>query len=289
MGTEPTVAFVTVCSVALFVSTLTLFSGFGLGTLLMPAFAAFFPLPVAIAATAAVHFANDAFKAILTGRNASWPVVLRFALPAALAAIAGAWLLTFLSERTAITTYHLGTHECRVTAVKLAIASVMLGFACIELFSSLDRFTLGTKWLPLGGIISGFFGGLSGHQGALRTAFLARCELSKEQLIGTGAICSVLVDAVRLAMYALAAAGLLTASNQIAAQPAGTPNTPLDSWSTILHDTHLRWLVLAACIAAFIGSFFGSRLVKKVTLKSLRTVIGTMLIVVAALLAAGIV
>lgn len=285
MGTEPAVAFVTVCSVALFVSTLTLFSGFGLGTLLMPAFAAFFPLPVAIAATAAVHFANDAFKAILTGRKASWPVVLRFALPAALAAIAGAWLLTFLSERTAITSYHIGTHECRVTAVKLAIASVMLCFACIELFSSLDRFTLGTKWLPLGGTISGFFGGLSGHQGALRTAFLARCELTKEQLIGTGAICSVLVDAVRLAMYALAAAGLLTASNQ----HSTAHNTPLDSWSTILQDTQLRWLVLAACIAAFIGSFFGSRLVKKVTLKSLRTVIGTMLIVVAALLAAGIV
>ena len=90
-------------------------------------------------------------------------------------------------------------------------------------------------------------------------------------------------------MYALAAAGLLTASNQHAAKPAATHNTPLDSWSTILQDTQLRWLVLAACIAAFIGSFFGSRLVKKVTLKSLRTVIGTMLIVVAALLAAGIV
>lgn len=41
---------------ALLVSGLTLFSGFGLGTVLMPVFALFFPLPLAIAATAVVHF-----------------------------------------------------------------------------------------------------------------------------------------------------------------------------------------------------------------------------------------
>ena len=40
---------------ALFTSALTLFSGFGLGTILMPVFALFFPLPLAIAATAVVR------------------------------------------------------------------------------------------------------------------------------------------------------------------------------------------------------------------------------------------
>ena len=39
------------CLVALLVAGLTLFSDFGLGTLLMPAFALFFPVPVAVAAT----------------------------------------------------------------------------------------------------------------------------------------------------------------------------------------------------------------------------------------------
>jgi hypothetical protein len=38
--------------VAFAVSGLTLFPGFGLGTLLMPAFALFFPIEVAVAATA---------------------------------------------------------------------------------------------------------------------------------------------------------------------------------------------------------------------------------------------
>lgn len=44
------------------ISGLTLFSGFGLGTILMPVFALFFPLPLAISATAVVHFANNIFK-----------------------------------------------------------------------------------------------------------------------------------------------------------------------------------------------------------------------------------
>ena len=56
-----------VALVALFASGLTLFSGFGLGTVLMPVFAVLFPLPVAIAATAVVHLANNVFKLLLVG------------------------------------------------------------------------------------------------------------------------------------------------------------------------------------------------------------------------------
>ena len=85
--------YIVVCLVALFVSALTLFSGFGLGTVLMPAFALFFPVPVAVAATAVVHLANNLFKVSLVGRKANWSVVVRFALPGALAAIVGAALL----------------------------------------------------------------------------------------------------------------------------------------------------------------------------------------------------
>ena len=60
---------------ALLVSGLTLFSGFGLGTVLMPVFALFFPLPLAIAATAVVHFANNIFKFGLMAKLADWRVV----------------------------------------------------------------------------------------------------------------------------------------------------------------------------------------------------------------------
>lgn len=41
-----------ICVTALLASAVTLFSGFGLGTVLMPVFALFVPAPVAVAATA---------------------------------------------------------------------------------------------------------------------------------------------------------------------------------------------------------------------------------------------
>ena len=76
-------SYVVVCGVALMVSGLTLFSGFGLGTLLMPTFALFFPVEVAVAATAVVHLANNVFKLFLVGQYPSselWRVQLSLVL-----------------------------------------------------------------------------------------------------------------------------------------------------------------------------------------------------------------
>jgi hypothetical protein len=98
-------SYLLICLTALFVSGLTLFSGFGLGTLLMPVFALFFPVGVAVAATAVVHLANNIFKAFLVGRQADLRVLLNFALPGSVAAVAGAWLLTSLSQATSLFEY----------------------------------------------------------------------------------------------------------------------------------------------------------------------------------------
>lgn len=87
-----------VCLVAVLVSALTLFSGFGLGPVLMPAFALFFPVPVAIAATAVVHLANNIFKMFLVGRKADWSIVTCFAIPGAIPAMIGAALLDLVAD-----------------------------------------------------------------------------------------------------------------------------------------------------------------------------------------------
>jgi uncharacterized membrane protein YfcA len=75
--------------VSVFTPVLTLFSGFGLGTILMPVFALFSPVPVAIAATAVAHLGNKLFKFGLMTRDADWRVVLRIGVPAAAAALLG--------------------------------------------------------------------------------------------------------------------------------------------------------------------------------------------------------
>ncbi len=255
-----------ICLTAFLVSGLTLFSGFGLGTVLMPAFALFFPLPVAIAATAVVHLANNLFKLALLGRDADWGVVWRFTLPAALAAIAGAGLLALISGLPPLASYTLGGRGFEISLVKAVIGALIVGFALLEFSPRFARLSFPPRYLFAGGLLSGFFGGLSGNQGAFRSAFLIKAGLSKEAFVGTNAVSVVIVDTVRLFAY-----GVSFHTASWAALPEG-----------------LGPLVGAATLAAFAGAFLGARLLKKVTLKFVQIIVTGMMIVVGAGLAAGL-
>jgi hypothetical protein len=52
-------------------------------------FCAFFPVHMAVAATAGVHGANNIFKILVVGKNADRDLVLGFGIPAIMAAFAG--------------------------------------------------------------------------------------------------------------------------------------------------------------------------------------------------------
>jgi uncharacterized protein len=248
---------------ALLVSGLTLFSGFGLGTLLMPLFAVFFPVEVAIALTAIVHGLNNLFKLVLLGSHIDRRVVLRFGLPAIAAAFAGAGVLTWLSGMPPLFDYTLGGRRLAVEPIKLVVAVLMALFGLFEVVPRLQRVTFGPRHLPVGGLLSGFFGGLSGHQGALRSAFLVRAGLTKEAFIASGVAIACLIDAARLSVYSvyLAEAGL-------------AQNWPLLALSTA---------------AAFAGAFAGSRLIRKVTLPFIQLLVSVMLFAVAVALGAGLI
>ena len=259
--------FIVVGLVALAVSIASLFSGFGLGTVLMPAFALFFPLPVAIAATAVVHLANNIFKVALVGRHADWKVVVRFALPAAIAAIAGAWLLVWLSWLPVPTSYHVEDRVFQVTIVKTAVGILIIGFALFELVPGLKRLSFDSRLLPVGGIISGLLGGFSGNQGALRSAFLIKSGLNPKAFIGTTTVSAVVVDLVRVPIYG--ASFYFKDGIHISAD--------------------LLWLVLTAIIFAFLGSFIGSRLMGKIEIRMLQNIVGAMLILVGLGLITGLI
>jgi len=251
---------------ALVVAALTLYSGFGLGTLLMPVFALFFPLEVAVGVTAIVHLLNNIFKAWLVGRNVSWPIALRFGLPAIPAAYLGAALLSNMADRNVIATYSLGTKQFEVTSLGLVMGILIGVFSLLDLLPVFDRIEFGSKAIPVGGVLSGFFGGLSGHQGALRSAFLINAGLTKEAFIATGVICSVAVDITRLAVYSAAVLS--------------------DQADALFTGDGLN-LLLTATVAAFIGSYFGTRLLTKVRMTLVRRFVGSMLLLLAVAIAAG--
>jgi len=127
----------------------------------MPAFALFFPAPVAVAATAVVHLANNIFKVLLVGRKADWKVVVRFALPGAIVAIFGALLLIWMADTAPLFQYQLGGETHEVTLVKVVIGGVIIVFAFFDLLPYFEGLAFERKYLPLSGLISGFLGGLS--------------------------------------------------------------------------------------------------------------------------------
>ncbi len=260
--------WVLVCLVALGASALTLFSGFGLGTLLLPAFALVFPAELAVAATAIVHLTNNLFKLALIGRHARFATVLAFGLPATLGALGGAWLLKALAGLPLIGGYTIAGQRFEVSLLKIALGSLIVVFAWFELDpkGGSDRARrLGLRW---GGLVSGFFGGLSGHQGALRSAFLIGSGLDKKAFIATGVCCAVMVDVSRIAVYGLVFIGPLL---------AGAGEGPTGG------------LLLAAIFSAFVGAWIGVRLIHKVTLEGVRRWVGILLILVGLGLAFGVV
>lgn len=248
---------------AFFTSCLTLFSGFGLGTLLLPAFAVFFPVETAVGLTAVVHFLNNLFKLALLGGRADKGVVLRFGLPAAAASFAGAYCLLRLSELPPLFRYEAFGRDFAVAPVGFAVGLLMALFALAELWPPLAEVSFDRRYLPWGGVLSGFFGGLAGHQGALRSAFLVRCGLSKEAFIASGVVVACLVDVVRLSVY----------GKRFAAVDAGANGAVL----------------LVAVLSAFLGAWLGRRLIPKVTVHAVRLGVGFLLLGTSFLLIAGII
>lgn len=246
---------------AFFAAGLTFFSGFGLGTLLAPVFMLFFPVDLSIALTGVVHFANNLFKLGLVGRHAERGVLLRFGVPAVLAAFVGAWLLLRITDMPALYAYDAWGRHFEVTPVKAVVAVLLIVFALMDLLPYFDRVQFSPDKLPIGGLLSGFFGGLTGNQGALRAAFLVRAGLTKEAFVGTAAVVSTFVDLTRLSVYA----GRF-AQADLSAQLG---------------------LVIPAVLAGITGSYLGNRLLKKVTLAFVQRFVAAGLLLIALALGLG--
>lgn len=242
-------------------SWLTFFCGFGLGTMLTPVFYLLFQdLPLAIAATAIVHFLNNVFKFLLMKRSVDWKIVIPFGAAAIPAAFAGALLLGYFDDFT-IVSYAIGSRNVNVYALNLFFGIILIGFALIELIPSWSL-AFAKKRLWVGGAISGFFGGLSGHQGALRTAFLIKYNLKKEVFIATGVVVALLIDIVRTGVY------------------FSTYDFSLlsDSWH----------LIVFSLAAALVGAVSGKFILKKIKLDTLNRTVSIAMLLFGLTLAIGL-
>src|SRR5690606_8335683 len=102
-------------------SILAFFTGFGVGTLLLPVFALFFPVEIAVLLTAVIHLLNNLFKFALIGSHVSMRVALRFGIPAVAGAFIGAQALFLLSDTNAIGAYSFIGRNFELHPLKISV------------------------------------------------------------------------------------------------------------------------------------------------------------------------
>ena len=150
-----------------------------------------------------------------------------------------------------------------ISLVKFIVSLLLIVFASFDLIPFFKKLEFGKKSLPIGGFLSGFFGGLSGNQGALRSSFLIKLGLDKETFIATTVFISTMVDFTRLGVYS----------------------------SNILQINLEDYLTLgvSSILAAILGAFIGNKLLKKITLNYIRILVATLVLLLAFGLLLGII
>ncbi len=225
----------------------TLYSGFGLGTILLPVYALFLPLTSAISATAVVHFLNNLFKFGLVYKKITWNIVVRFGITASIFSILGSLVLVSISGQEDL------LHQ--------VIGALIVFFALFEILPNLRKIQFSEKLIPLGGVLSGFFGGLSGHQGAFRSMFLLKTGLNKDSYIADGVMIALIVDISRIVVYGLSIFSLASFS-----------------------ETSSLNMFIVAVIASFAGSYLANKFSNKITISLIKVLVSVMMLVIGLLI-----
>lgn len=176
----------------LYISLLTLaaatigtITGFGTSTLMIPVLAMFFPPVEAIFLVAIIHWFGDVWKIALFRKGFNLRLLLLFGV----VGLATSYLGASIS---------LGANEQILLRL---LGAFFAGYAFFLVFQS--KFKIPAKNLAAlsGGALSGFFAGMFGVGGAIRSMFLSAFDLPKAVYIATAGAIGLLVDSTRIITY----------------------------------------------------------------------------------------
>ena len=172
-------------AITLVAAALTVPAGFGLATMLTPVVLFWLPPHEAIAVVAIIHGAHNAWKLKLLRLSVDFGAVKRYGWALVVGAVIGALLHSYIPSDPLLLVVGLAL-------VILPILSATERWTNFRLPESEDR---------IGGFGSGFFGGLTGHQGALRAMFLQKRLPDKVSYAATASVLALAVDITRIPIY----------------------------------------------------------------------------------------
>ena len=161
--------------------------GFGIGSLLTPAFAAGLDTRLAVAAVSIPHVVGTAQRFWRLRRHVDGPLLLRFGVPSAAGGLAGAFLLTQTTDRV----------------VSAVFASLLLFVGVGEWIGFTKRLRFRGTAAYGAGAASGFLGGMVGNQGGIRSAALLGFQTDKTTFVATATAVGLIVDGARLPIYVI--------------------------------------------------------------------------------------
>lgn len=210
-------------------------AGFGIGSVLTLAIAAAAGTKMAVAAVSIPHAIGTSIRFWRFRREIDWTVVRSFGVPSAAGGLTGALLNTWATSR----------------ALELVFGCLLVFAGASQVTGFAKRWRLRGALAWLGGALSGFFGGLVGNQGGIRTAAMLGFEVDKRQFVATTTAVALLIDMARVPVF-------------LAVQ-----TTPLARmWPTIA----------LAAIGVVIGTLFGERLLARVPEQRFRMIVGVLLL-----------
>lgn len=202
-----------VCVVA---AALTVPAGFGLATMMTPVFLVWFDPHQAIAGVAIVHGVHNLIKSRMLREHIDRDALKRFGWALLIGALIGAVLQSFIPSDPLLLVVGLAL-------IVLPLLKVSESWSSIRLPEAEDR---------LGGFGSGFLGGLTGHQGALRAMFLKERLPDKSAYAATAAALALVVDLTRIPIYLVNDASVLSTNT---------------------------WLMVGFVLSALVGAQLGKR------------------------------
>lgn len=228
--------------VAMFSGATAAVVGFGIGSLLTPLLAWRVGMPIAIAAVAIPHALATAFRFWRLRRAVAWDVVRTFGVLSAVGGLGGALLYTRLGGRS--------------LALALATLLVLTGISGLT--------GLAMRWHPQRlagflGLVSGFFGGLAGNQGGVRSAAMLGFRLPPAPFVATATATALLVDAARTPVYVWRAGPVL-----------------LELWLPLL----------VSSVAVLGGTLVGERILLGMTMERFRQLVSLAILLLGMLLVA---
>jgi len=166
----------------LLAATIGTITGFGTSTLMIPVLVIFFPPAEAIFLVAIIHWFGNIWKVALFRSGFNMRLLLLFGVVGLVTSYLGAYI-------------SLGANEEILLRV---LGAFLAGYALFVAFQSKFKIPAGNITALSGGALSGFFAGMFGIGGAIRSAFLSAFDLPKAVFISTAGAISLLVDSTRI-------------------------------------------------------------------------------------------